>query len=186
MEREEESGLVQAAHRHITLTVKGEKIWVQATPINISGTSIYNPYGKRERVRDTQIIRRVARPSQGQAETPPSVRDTQIIRRAARPSQGTSRDPTRRAETLTSGRQRPSLEGANQDIKESGHQSRRPPTHKGYNQFIKDARRSRRATQLSQLKPMEGKIWSLTQTCGMLTGVNPTNWEASLTKNRDP
>ena len=66
------------------------------------------------------------------------------------PPSGQAR-PDRQAETLTH-------EGANQDIKESGHRSRRPPTYKGYNQFIKDARRLQRATQLSQLKPMEGKI----------------------------
>ena len=66
-------------------------------------------------------------------------------------SAGQAETPSRRAETLT-------LEGANQGIKESGHRSRRPPAHKGYNQFIKDARRSQRAAQLSQLKPMEGKI----------------------------
>ena len=121
------------------------------------GTSIYNPYGKRERVRYTQIIRRVARPSQGEAETPTRQAET----------------PTRQAETLT-------LEGANQDIKESGHRSRRPPAHKGYNQFIKDARRSQRATQFSQLKPMEGKIWSLTQTC------RNTNREWTLQIDRHP
>ena len=64
------------------------------------------------------------------------------------------------------GRQRPSpTRGINQDIKESGHQSRRPPTHKGYNQYIKDARRLQRATRFSQLKQLEGKICSLTQTC---------------------
>ena len=73
-------------------------------------------------------------------------------------SAGQAETPSRRAETLT-------LEGTNQGIKESGHRSRRPPAHKGYNQFIKDARRSQRAAQLSQLKPMEGKIWSLTQRC---------------------
>ena len=95
-------------------------------------------------------------------------------------SAGQAETPSQWAETLT-------LEGANQDIKESGHRSRRPPAHKGYNQFIKDARRSQRATQLSQLKPMEGKIWSSTNTCRNANkGVNPTNWEASLTKNRDP
>ena len=66
-------------------------------------------------------------------------------------SAGQAETPSRQAETLT-------LEGANQGIKESGHRSRRPPAHKGYNQFIKDARRSQRAAQLSQLKPMEGKI----------------------------
>ena len=90
----------------------------------------HNPYGKRERVpvRYTQLYGGRQGPVRGQAET-----------------------PTRQAETLT-------LEGANQHIKESGHRSRRPPAHRGYNQFTKDARRSQRATQLSQLKPMEGKI----------------------------
>ena len=60
---------------------------------------------------------------------------------------GKQRPSPQRAETIT-------REGANQDIKESGHRSRRPAAHKGYNQFIKDARRSQRATQLSQLKQM--------------------------------
>ena len=78
-------------------------------------------------------------------------RDTQSYGGWQGPVRGQAETPTRQAETLT-------LEGANQDIKESGHRSRRPPAHKGYNQFIKDARRSQRATQLSQLKPMEGKI----------------------------
>ena len=109
--RKEKSDLVQAAHRYIY------------------------PLRQKERVRDTQIVRRAARPSQGQAET-----------------------PTRQAETLT-------LEGANQDIKESGHRSRRPPAHKGYNQFIKDARRSQRAKRFSQPKQMERKIGSSAQTC---------------------
>ena len=127
------------------LVVKGERSGYRQDPItsSTSGTSIYIPYGKRERVRasrDPQYGTRKSYggrqgPVRGQAETPP----------------GGQRPSPRRAETLT-------LEGANQDIKESGHRSRRPPAHKGYNQFIKDARRSQRATQLSQLKPMEGKF----------------------------
>ena len=99
---------------------------------------------------------------------------TQLYGGHARPSQwGKLRPSPRRAETLT-------LEGANQDIKESGHWSRRPPAHKGYNQFTKDARRSQRATQLSQLKPMKGKIWSSTQTC------RNTNKEWTLQIDRHP
>ena len=75
-----------------------------------------------------------------------------------RPSPGGQARPDGQAETLT-------LEGANQDIKESGHRSRRPPAHKGYNQLIKDARRSQRAKRLSQPKQMERKIGSSAQTC---------------------
>ena len=123
-----------------------------------SGTSTYIPYGKRERVRDTQIIRRAARPSQRDKQRPPS----------------------RRAETLT-------LEGTNQDIKESGHRSRRPPAHKGYNQFIKDARRSQRAKRFSQPKSDGKKDWLFStdmQKCQQ--GANPAYWEASLAKNRKP
>ena len=66
----------------------------------------------------------------------PSVRDTQIIRRAARPSQGISRDPTRRAETLTPagrdphprGRQ-PGHQGERASVKETSHTQRLQPVH---------------------------------------------------------
>ena len=93
--------------------------------------------------------------------------DTQIIQWAARlnhttggktQSAGQAETSPQPAETLT-------LEGTNQDIKESGHPSRRPPAHKGYNQFIKDAKRSQRAKRLSQPKQMERKIGSSAQTC---------------------
>ena len=132
--------LVQVVHRYISLTAKRERVRGKQRPDPQYGT--HKSYSGRQ----GPIVRWAGKAqSAGQAETP--------TRRA-----GKQRPSPRRAETLT-------LEGANQDIKESGHWSRRPPTHKGYNQFIKDARRSQRATQLSQLKPMEGKIWSSTNTC---------------------
>ena len=129
----------------------------------------HNPYGKRESSTDTArpstagLARPIlyggqARPSQrGKQRTPPGGQARPTAGHANHTaggkaqSVGQAETPSRRAETLT-------LEGANQGIKESGHRSRRPPAHKGYNQFIKDARRSQRAAQLSQLKPMEGKI----------------------------
>ena len=101
-------------------------------------TSIYIPYGTRNHTAGDKA---------------------QLYDGQARPGQRVKQRPSpRRAETLT-------LEGANQDIKESRHRSRRPPAHKGYNQFIKDAKRSQRAKRLSQPKQMERKIGSSAQTC---------------------
>ena len=166
LEKDLGTGKTQSSivHRHTNPVVKGKR----SSARNISGTLLTkgennNPTAKGKRVPAYNPLRRAARPSQGTSREPhPAGRQDPGTRKSyggrQGPVSGASRDPTRRAETLT-------LEGANQDIKESGHRSRRPPAHKGYNQFIKDARRSQRATQLSQLKPMEGKIWSLTQTC---------------------
>ena len=124
---------------------KGERSGYRQDPItsSTSGTSIY-PLRQKGKVRDKQ------RPPPGWQKARPDGTCKSYGGRQG-PVRGQAETPTRWAETLT-------LEGANQDIKESGHRSRRPPAHKGYNQFIKDARRSQRATQLSQLKPMEGKI----------------------------
>ena len=139
----------QRAEIHLgTLLVKGERKGERSGyrqhPItsSTSGTSIY-PLRQKGKVRGKQRP-----PPRGQAR-PDGTCKSYGGRQG--PVRGQAETPTRWAETLT-------LKGANQDIKESGHQSRRPPTHKGYNQFIKDARRSQRASQLSQLKPMEGKI----------------------------
>ena len=49
--------------REIQPCGKGREIWVQARPINISGTSRYIPYGKSERVRDMQDIWWAERPN---------------------------------------------------------------------------------------------------------------------------
>ena len=123
---------------------KGERSGYRQDPItsSTSGTSIY-PLRQKGKVRGKQ------RPRPGWQARPDGTCKSYGGRQG--PVRGQAETPTRWAETIT-------LEGTNQDIKESGHQSRRPSTHKGYNQFIKDARRSQRATQLSQLKPMEGKI----------------------------
>ena len=85
------------------LVVKGERSGYRQDPVIVQVAHWHNPYGKRERVRDTQIIQRAARPNR---------------------MAGKQRPSPRRAETIT-------REGANQDIKESGHRSRRPPAYKG-------------------------------------------------------
>ena len=71
--------------------------------IGTSGTLIHIPYGKRERVRASRDPTRRAGKTRW-ASRDPQVRDTQIIRRAARPSQGQAENPTRRAPTRTSRR----------------------------------------------------------------------------------
>ena len=114
---------MQAAHRYISLTAKGKEY---ETRKSYSG-------------RQGPIVRRA-----GKAQSVGQDRDPHLAGR--QDPTGKQRPSPRWAETLTH-------EGANQNIKESGHRSRRPPAHKGYNQFIKDARRSQRATQFSQLKP---------------------------------
>ena len=136
MEREEESGLVQAAHRHITLTVKGEKIWVQATPINISGTSIYNPYGKRE---STGHANHTAggKAESGDTQKPhPQYGTRKSYGGRQGPVRGQVETPPGGAETLTPagrdphprGRQ-PGHQGEWASVKETSHTQRLQPVH---------------------------------------------------------
>ena len=69
------------------------KIWVQARPSyinNTSGTSIYIPYGERERIQDTQDIWRVGK-----------TQSDQQGRQRQRPSPDQAETLTRWAETLT-------------------------------------------------------------------------------------
>ena len=112
--------------------------------------SIYIPYNTRNSYGGRQG------PVRGQAETPPG--------RQARPdrtrkSYGRRQGPVRRQAETPPGRQRPSPSRApTRTSRRAGIGQGDLPQHKGYNQFIKDARRSQRATQLSQLKQMEGKI----------------------------
>ena len=131
-EYRQEPDLVQVIHRYIyPCTAKGIEIR------RAGKTQWYTPDGRQRTIHRYNPGGQKGKTRTGQAETLTrrgharsySERQGSIIRRAARPSQrGKQRPPPRQAETLT-------LEGANQHIKESGHRSRRPPAHKGYNQF---------------------------------------------------
>ena len=84
---------------------KRRKIWVQARPSyinNISGTSIYNPYGKRERLRDMQDTD-IWRPGKAQSDQWGRHRQRPSPDKQ-RPSPGGQRPSPARAPTRTSRR----------------------------------------------------------------------------------